>query len=96
MTDLTPDETYNLTLHLIDRGLALTASRSLQAVVGALPPLEFVGLPASSVVVAADADIGDAVLTITVTGATLPSFARSGFRSDGGATGDDCAGFASG
>ena len=86
MTDLTPDETYNLTLHLIDRGLALTASRSLQAVVGALPLLDFVGLPASSVVVAADADIGDAVLTITVAGATLPSFARSGFRSDGGAT----------
>ena len=84
-TDLTPDETYNLTLHLIDRGLALTASRSLQAVVGALPPLDFVGLPASSVVVAAAADIGDAVLTITVAGATLPSFARSGFRSDGGA-----------
>ena len=86
MTDLTPDETYNLTLHLIDRGLSLTASRSLRAVVGALPPLEFVGLPASSsVVVAAAADIGDAVLTITVAGATLPSFARSGFRSDGGA-----------
>ena len=86
MTDLTPDETYNLTLHLIDRGLSLTASRSLRAVVGALPLLDFVGLPASSVVVAADADIGDAVLTITVAGATLPSFARSGFRSDGGAT----------
>ena len=85
MTDLTPDETYNLTLHLIDRGLALTASRSLQAVVGALPLLDFVGLPASSVVVAADADMGDAVLTITVAGAILPSFARSGFRSDGGA-----------
>ena len=85
MTDLTPNETYNLTLHLIDRGLALTASRSLEAVVGALPPLEFVDLPASSVVVAADADIGDAVLTITAAGATLPSFARSGFRSDGGA-----------
>ena len=85
MTDLTPDATYNLTLHLIDRGLSLTASRSLQAVVGVLLPLEFVGLPASSVVVAADADIGDAVLTITVAGATLPSFARSGFRSDGGA-----------
>ena len=85
MTDLTPDETYNLTLHLVDRGLALTASRSLQAVVGALPLLDFVGLPASSVVVAAVADIGDAVLTITVAGATLPSFARSGFRSDGGA-----------
>ena len=85
MTDLTPDETYNLTLHLIDRGLALTASRSLQAVVGALPLLDFVGLPASSVVVAADADIGDSVLTITVAGAILPSFARSGFRSDGGA-----------
>ena len=87
MTDLTPDETYNLTLHLIDRGLALTASRSLRVVVGALPPLEFVGLSASSsVVVAADADIGDSVLTITVAGATLPSFARSGFRSDGGET----------
>ena len=86
MTDLTPDATYNLTLHLIDRGLALTASRSLEAVVGALPLLDFVRLPASSVVVAADADIGDAVLTITVAGATLPSFARSGFRSDGGAT----------
>ena len=85
MTDLTPDETYNLTLHLIDRGLALTASRSLQAVVGALPLLDFVGLPASSVVVVAAADIGDSVLTITVAGATLPSFARSGFRSDGGA-----------
>ena len=85
MTDLTPDETYNLTLHLIDRGLSLTASRSLQAVVGALPLLDFVGLPASSVVVAADADIGDSVLTITVAGAILPSFARSGFRSDGGA-----------
>ena len=85
MTDLKPDETYNLTLHLIDRGLSLTASRSLQAVVGALPLLDFVGLPASSVVVAAVADIGDAVLTITVAGATLPSFARSGFRSDGGA-----------
>ena len=86
MTDLTPDATYNLTLHLIDRGLALTASRSLQAVVGVLPPLDFVGLSASSsVVVAAAADIGDAVLTITVAGATLPSFARSGFRSDGGA-----------
>ena len=86
MTDLTPDETYNLTLHLVDRGLALTASRSLQAVVGALPLLDFVGLPASSVVVAVDADIGDAVLTITVAGATLPSFARSGFRSNGGET----------
>ena len=85
MTDLTPDETYNLTLHLIDRGLSLTASRSLQAVVGALPLLDFVGLPASSVVVAAAADIGDSVLTITVAGATLPSFARSGFMSDGGA-----------
>ena len=86
MTDLTPDATYNLTLHLIDRGLSLTASRSLQAVVGALPPLEFVGLSASSsVVIAAAADIGDAVLTITVAGATLPSFTRSGFRSDGGA-----------
>ena len=85
-TDLTPDETYNLTLHLIDRGLSLTASRSLRAVVGALPPLEFVDLPVSSVVVAAAADIGDAVLTITVAGATLPSFARSGFRSDGGET----------
>ena len=86
MTDLTPDATYNLTLHLIDRGLSLTASRSLQAVVGALPLLEFVGLPASSVVVAVDADIGDAVLTITVAGATLPSFARSGFMSNGGET----------
>ena len=86
MTDLMPDETYNLTLHLIDRGLSLTASRSLQAVVGALPLLDFVGLPASSVVVVAAADIGDSVLTITVAGATLPSFARSGFRSDGGAT----------
>ena len=85
MTDLTPDATYNLTLHLIDRALSLTASRSLEAVVGALPLLDFVGLPASSVVVAADADIGDAVLTITVAGATLPSFTRSGFRSDGGA-----------
>ena len=85
MTDLTPDATYNLTLHLIDRGLSLTASRSLQAVVGALPLLDFVSLPASSVVVAAAADIGDAVLTITVAGATLPSFTRSGFRSDGGA-----------
>ena len=42
-TDLTPGETYNLTLHLIDRGLSLTASRSLEAVVGALPPLEFCG-----------------------------------------------------
>ena len=86
MTDLTPDETYNLTLHLIDRGLALTASRSLRAVVGVLPPLEFVDLPASSVVVAVDADIGDAILTITVAGATLPSFARSGFMSNGGET----------
>ena len=85
-TDLTPDETYNLTLHLIDRGLALTASRSLQAVVGALPLLEFVDLPTSSVVVAADADIGDSILTITAAGATLPSFARSGFMSDGGET----------
>ena len=85
-TDLTPGKTYNLTLHLVDRGLSLTASRSLEAVVGALPLLDFVRLPASSVVVAADADIGDAVLTITVAGATLPSFARSGFRSDGGAT----------
>ena len=85
-TDLTPDETYNLTLHLVDRALALTASRSLQAVVGVLPPLDFVDLPASSVVVAVDADIGDSVLTITVAGATLPSFARSGFRSDGGET----------
>ena len=86
MTDLTPDETYNLTLHLIDDALSLTASRSLQAVVGALPLLDFVGLPASSVVVVADADIGDSVLTITVAGATLPSFARSGFMSDGGET----------
>ena len=85
-TNLTPDATYNLTLHLIDRALLLTASRSLQAVVGALPPLDFVDLPASSVVVAAAADIGDAVLTITAAGATLPSFVRSGFRSDGGAT----------
>ena len=42
--------------------------------------------PVSSVVVAAAADIGDAVLTITVAGAILPSFARSGFRSDGGET----------
>ena len=85
-TNLTPDETYNLTLHLIDRGLSLTASRSLRAVVGVLPPLEFVKLPVASVVVAAAADIGDSVLTITVAGATLPSFARSGFRSDGGET----------
>ena len=85
-TNLTPDETYNLTLHLIDRGLSLTASRSLRVTVGVLPPLDFVDLPVSSVVVAADADIGDAVLTITVAGATLPSFARSGFRSDGGET----------
>ena len=84
-TDLTPDATYNLTLHLIDRALSLTASRSLRAVVGVLPQLEFVDLLASSVVVAADADIGDSILTITVAGATLPSFARSGFRSDGGA-----------
>ena len=83
-TDLTPGETYDLALHLIDRGLSLTASRSLQAVVGALPPLGFVDLPAS-VVVAAAADIGDAVLTITAAGAALPPFARSGFRSDGGA-----------
>ena len=83
-TDLTPDATYDLTLHLIDRGLSLTASRSLEAVVGALPPLGFVDLPAS-VVVAAAADIGDAVLTITAAGAALPSFARSGFVSDGGA-----------
>ena len=86
MTDLTPDTTYNLTLHLIDRGLSLTASRSLEAVVGALPQLEFVDLPASSVVVAADADIGDSILTITAAGATLPSFVRSDFRSDGGET----------
>ena len=84
MTDLTPGETYDLALHLIDRGLSLTASRSLEAVVGALPPLGFVDLPAS-VVVAAAADIGDAVLTITAAGAALPSFARSGFVSDGGA-----------
>ena len=74
-----------MTLHLIDRGLSLTASRSLRAVVGALPPLGFVDLPASPVVVAAAADIGDAVLTITAAGAALPSFARSGFMSDGGA-----------
>ena len=84
-TDLTPGATYDLTLHLIDRGLSLTASRSLQAVVGALPPLGFVDLPASPVVVTADADMGDAVLTITAAGAALPSFARSGFMSDGGA-----------
>ena len=84
-TDLTPDATYDLTLHLIDRGLSLTASRSLRAVVGVLPPLGFVDLPASSVVVAAAADMGDAVLTITAAGAALPSFARSGFVSDGGA-----------
>ena len=83
-TDLTPGETYDLALHLIDRGLSLTASRSLRAVVGVLPPLGFVDLPAS-VVVAAAADIGDAVLTITAAGAALPSFARSGFVSDGGA-----------
>ena len=83
-TDLTPDATYDLTLHLIDRGLSLTASRSLEAVVGVLPPLGFVDLPAS-VVVAAAADMGDAVLTITAAGATLPPFARSGFVSDGGA-----------
>ena len=83
-TDLTPDATYDLTLHLIDRGLSLTASRSLEAVVGALPSLGFVDLPAS-VVVAAAADIGDAVLTITAAGAALPPFARSGFMSDGGA-----------
>ena len=83
-TDLTPGDNYDLTLHLIDRGLALTASRSLRAVVGVLPPLGFVDLPAS-VVVAAAADIGDAVLTITAAGAALPSFARSGFMSDGGA-----------
>ena len=85
-TNLTPDETYNLTLHLIDRGLALTASRSLRVAVGVLPPLEFVDLPTSSVVVAADADIGDAILTITAAGAALPSFARSGFMSNGGET----------
>ena len=84
-TDLTPDATYDLALHLIDRGLSLTASRSLEAVVGALPPLGFVDLPASSVVVAAAADMGDAVLTITAAGAALPPFARSGFVSDGGA-----------
>ena len=85
-TNLMPDETYDLTLHLIDRALALTASRSLRVTVGVLPPLEFVKLPVALVVVAADADMGDAVLTITVAGATLPSFARSGFRSDGGET----------
>ena len=84
-TGLMPGKTYNLTLHLIDRGLSLTASRSLQAVVGALPPLGFVDLPASPVVVTADADMGDAVLTITAAGAALPPFARSGFMSDGGA-----------
>ena len=84
-TDLTPGATYDLTLHLIDRGLALTASRSLRAVVGVLPPLGFVDLPASPVVVTAAADIGDAVLTITAAGAALPPFARSGFVSDGGA-----------
>ena len=83
-TDLTPGDNYDLTLHLIDRGLALTASRSLRAVVGVLPPLGFVDLPAS-VVVAAAAGVGDSVLTITAAGAALPSFARSGFMSDGGA-----------
>ena len=85
-TNLTPDATYNLTLHLVDRALSLTASRSLRVTVGVLLPLEFVDLPASSVVVAADADIGDAILTITATGAALPPFARSGFMSDGGET----------
>ena len=75
-----------MTLHLIDRGLSLTASRSLRVTVGVLPPLEFVDLPASSIVVAAAADIGDAILTITATGAALPPFARSGFMSDGDET----------
>ena len=43
----------------------------------------FSNLPASPVVAAA-AGVGDAALVITVAGATLQPFARSGFRSDGG------------
>ena len=85
MTDLTPDSTYNLTLHLVDRALALTASRSLRVTVGVLPPPPmFVDLPASPVVAAAAAEVGDAALVITVTNAILPPFERSGFGSDGG------------
>ena len=85
-TDLTPDSTYNLTLHLVDRARALTASRSLRVIVGVLPPPPmFVGdLPASPVVAAAAVGVGDAALVITVTNAILPPFERSGFGSDGG------------
>ena len=77
--DLTPDATYHLTLSLTDNARN-AVSRSLRVTVGAL----FVDLPASPVVAAADAGVGDAILTITVAGATLQSFARSGFRSAGG------------
>ena len=73
-TNLTPGKTYDLNLSLTDNA-GNAVSRSLRVIVGALP------LPASPVVAAA---AGDAVLTITVAGATLQSFARSGFRSDGG------------
>ena len=76
--NLTPDATYNLTLSLIDDA-GNAVPRSLRVIVGAL----FVDLPASPVVAAA-VDVGDAILTITVAGATLQSFARSGFRSAGG------------
>ena len=84
--DLTPSTIYNLNLSLTDNAHN-AVSRSLRVTVGALLPLGFVDLPASPVVVAADADIGDAVFTITASGAALPSFLdRSGFMSDGGET----------
>ena len=78
-TDLTSGETYHLTLSLTDNA-GYSVSRLLRVTVGAL----FVDLPASPVVAAAAVDVGDAILTITVAGATLQSFARSGFRSAGG------------
>ena len=77
-TNLTSGETYDLNLSLTDNA-GYSVSRLLRVTVGAL----FVDLPASPVVAAA-VDVGDAILTITVAGATLQSFARSGFRSAGG------------
>ena len=86
-TRLTPEATYDLTLHLVDSTLALTASRPLRVSVGVLPLFGFVGLPASPVVVAAVAGIGERVLTVTTANAVLPSFSdRSGFMSGGGET----------
>ena len=53
---------------------------------GQIDAPRFSDLPTSSVIVPVAAGDGDAVLTITMAGATLPPFARSGFMSNGGET----------